>query len=171
MGTKVTRNLGSNTKKVPKYKKSKKSKVARKPRHRARTWFITINNPLEKTLAQLDQDNLFPGREIIKLLAQDEIGEEKNVYHIHIAVQFKGTIEFNTLKKLLPRARIESSKSLNATFIYCGKLRSRQFKRWHIGDVAEYVEMPPPTYENIRKELLEDLGYTYHGPTCGMREC
>lgn len=154
-------NLAGNTKKKPNYKKSKKYKKYSKPRVRSRTWLITQENPSEEFMAQLDDEILFPGKKIEMLLAQDEIGSKTKTYHIHVGVKFSGTVEFGVMKKFCPKARLDACNSTDGTFIYCGKLSTRQDKRWMIGNVEHYIEIPPPTEEEIAKEVFKNLGYEY----------
>ena len=68
-------------------------------RKRARIWCFTLNNPNPSELSQLSQEKFFGGSQIIKYLAQEEVGDN-GTPHLQGTVQFKNQVDFSTLKKI-----------------------------------------------------------------------
>ncbi len=133
-------------------------KKLKKTRFRARTWMFTLANPEKELLAQLALKKGFPGMDIIKYLIQPE-KSESGLFHLQGAIQFKNTVEFNVVKKLLPKAHWETSRSLKSTFKYCGKLATRQSNPYCYGDVNQYIEKE----EETESKFLDNLRYEMTG--------
>lgn len=92
---------------------------------RYRAWFLTINNP--------DSDTVNTWRMGVngdKSVSQLEEGEEKKTPHIQAYVYYKNPKKFSQMKKLFPRARIETVRNIAASIQYCSKEESRLKGPW-----------------------------------------
>lgn len=93
------------------------TKVAR---NRSRTWVFTLNNYTEDELSQcLNVSG------VVAYAMQEESGHDEKTPHIQGYLEFKNQIDFNTIKKLLPRAHIEKCKDKKASIAYCTKEDTR----------------------------------------------
>jgi len=99
------------------------------------------------------------GYEIIKFLIQEECGESKTP-HLQGVIQFKNQVDFNMVKSYLPDAHWEKSRSIVASFKYCGKLDTRSGDIFSYGDVSKYIEIEPESESEFLDNLrLEMTGY------------
>lgn len=92
---------------------------------RARSWFLTINNPRDNSLPQHASEKY--------AVWQLEKGES-GTPHLQCLIQMRNPIGFNTIKKLYPTAHIEVPRSLKASIKYCQKEDTRQEGPWTRGD-------------------------------------
>lgn len=145
MGTLGTLGRGNN----------KSSKCARK-RNRSRGWVITENNPMYKTkkkylahLAQTFSKSKF-------YIFGFEIGES-GTEHIQGQVYFKNPVEFDSVRKLIPRARIAKQKgSISDNLRYCSK--DGEF----ITNIPEYMKDKKSYFDHIVREMsAENLRRPY----------
>ncbi len=128
-------------------------------RKRARIWCFTLNNPNPSELSQLSQEKFFGGSQIIKYLAQEEVGEN-GTPHLQGTVQFKNQVDFSTLKKINARAHWTKTKLPQQSFRYCGKLKTRCGEIFAYGDVSKYIEKEPETESEFMVKLREQMtGY------------
>ncbi len=144
--------FGSNTKKKPNCTTRKSTK----PRQRARTWILTLNNPSSELLAQLRSQKALLKYKVKQYLIQEEVGKE-GTPHLQGAIQFEDNLEFNTVKRIFPTAHWEKSRSLARSFTYCGKLKTRAGEVFTYGPVEKYIEREPITYDEFRRKLLKDI--------------
>ncbi len=87
---------------------------------RARIWFVTINKPSKK-----DYDIFKKYIDTcVKYVWQTERGES-GTKHIQGTIEFKNAKTFRSVKKSLPRAHIEKSRNILASFEYCQKSETR----------------------------------------------
>lgn len=108
------------------------------PRNRVRgkAWCFTINNPTEEDI---------PGYDSSKheyLVYQLEQGQGSQTPHYQGYVFFKSKVEFNTVKKWLPRAHIAKAKGTPLqNRDYCTKEMDHGFP-CRLNDPVEYGELP-----------------------------
>ncbi len=155
MAQKTQKQFGCNTKKKP----NSAGKKMKNHRNRARTWSMTLNNPTPEMLTHLSQEKVFEEYKINKYLIQEETGES-GTHHLQGAIQFSDNIEFSTLKKILPTAHWDKSRSLARAFRYCGKLKTRTGKIFTYGDVSKYIEREPATEEELKINFLNQVQFT-----------
>ncbi len=123
-------------------------------RNRSRSWCFTWNNYTTENWSQLSHPNFFK-TEINKLIFQEEIGKE-NTKHLQGFVQFKNQIDFNKLKKLLPKCHIEKCKHISSSIRYCSKNESKNGERFTYGiNDSELYKEPTPLL--LPEEILADL--------------
>jgi len=101
---------------------------------RSRNWIITWNNPdapIEQVLRAQDDVRFACG--------QREIGEECGTLHEHAYVEFTRPRSHASLRKLLPKARIEERKGTREQArVYCSKEETLvPGTRWEFGEWAE----------------------------------
>lgn len=113
-------------------------------RCRARGWAVTINNYTDEDIdnvIDLDADYWIMGF---------EVGKKKGTEHLQCYFHWHNPIDYNTIKKALPRAHIErAEKSPEININYCSK----------DNDYVEFGEIPVQgkrsdldnIYENIKK--------------------
>ncbi len=58
---------------------------------------------------------------------------EKNVKHLQGFVQFKNQIDFNKLKKLMPKCHLEKCRNIKASIKYCSKEETKCGNRFCFG--------------------------------------
>ncbi len=138
-------------------KKRRKSFTQKGPK-KGKTWIFTLNNPSKEIINNLAQKTLFKFHNVVKYLVQEEVGK-CGTPHLQGAVQFKNAIHFGALKKLIPAAHWEPSRSLSASFKYCGKLDTRAGEIFTHGDVDKYIEMKKEEWDEfMTKIVLEHTG-------------
>ncbi len=143
---------GCNTRARDKFKK-------KAGRNRARSWFLTLNNPTSDHLSQLSHEIFFEELDIIKYLVQEEEGKN-GTKHLQGAVQFKNQVDFDVLKKMHPEAHWEKCISIISSLRYCGKLDTRAGKVFTMGDVEKYVEQPKVSIEDMMIQFrLKNIDY------------
>jgi len=89
------------------------------PRNRSRNWCFTWNNYTEND--KIEVKRLLSEYEFV---FQEETGEN-GTPHLQGCFQNKNAIEFEKVKKMLPKCHIEKCKSWDASKKYCSKLDSR----------------------------------------------
>lgn len=87
-----------------------------KVRTRARCWALTINNYTQDEVNEL----LKLKNKLDDYAWQSEVGES-GTPHLQVALKYHNPIEFNTLKKLFPRANIQKAENWQALRNYCSK--------------------------------------------------
>ncbi len=99
---------------------------------------------------------------IKKMIFQEEIGESGTL-HLQGFVQFENQVDFNKLKKILPTAHLEKTKSVAASIKYCSKknTRSGALYTYGISDSELSKEKKPPLeqeeiLDNLKELALED---------------
>lgn len=130
-----------------------------------RYWQITINNP---------SDSEYPDPQKIKdlryVIWQKEKGEQEETPHFHAHFEFKRSIRFTTIKKLFPRAHIESVRDREESMRYCCKVDTRidgpfewgTYEKGGQGRRNDIVKL----YESVKsgksnKEILEESPAAY----------
>lgn len=83
---------------------------------RYRFYSYTINHPQEDDEIALNELN----NKAIKHMAQKEVGSCGTV-HIQGTIGFRNPRDFSSMKKKLPRAHIEATRNIEASFKYCAK--------------------------------------------------
>lgn len=126
-----------------------------KPRLKAKTWLFTLNNPEKKIMSDLSEGKPNFGVGVIRYLIQEEMGKNKT-HHLQGAIQFKSEREFNTVRSYLPKAHWEKSRSLAASFRYCGKIDTRCGAIFTYGDVEKYIEQEIETEGQFLDRYFEE---------------
>ncbi len=125
-----------------------------KRRLKAKTWLFTLNNPDKKIMSEMSEGKPNFGVGVVRYLIQEEMGKE-GTHHLQGAIQFKTEREFNTVKSYLPTAHWEKSRSLAASFRYCGKIDTRCGAIFSYGDVEKYIEKERETEGMFLDRLFE----------------
>lgn len=100
---------------------------------RSRDWILTINNPSDQDKETFDKLGSLKSPQVLHWIYQLEKGEEGTV-HIQGCIRFKNAIILSTIKKIFPRAHLESAHSYPACIKYCSKEESRieEPKEWGV---------------------------------------
>lgn len=102
---------------------------------RSRKYLLTINNPAEK---EVTDETIVNSVEKIKtkyLAFCYETGSQ-GTYHVHIYFYFENAVNFNTMKKLFPTARIDTVKA-----------SSQQVKNYLLKSAKEHKKNEDGSYE------------------------
>lgn len=108
-----------------------------------RNCFITINNYTEEEI-----ENIKTKFKSTYYVIGKEVGMKSQLPHIHCYIEFTGSVRFDTIKKKLPRARIETRKgTVEQAIGYCKKENnfveegtpSRQGNRSDIHTLAQKI--------------------------------
>lgn len=124
--------------------------ISRPPHTKHRAYTLTINNPTEAEVELIDQ--LFDDNNVMDLIGQHERGENGTL-HIQLLINWKNPRWFNGVKKLFPRAHIESVKNLIGTAKYCAKEDTR------VEDMPSWEKIGSKTLQKVWN--LEHLGLTH----------
>lgn len=120
---------------------------------RYRNWFITINNPNEDDRNAL-LHKIYSLAQVFA--AQLEEGESRTP-HFQAAFEFKSGKSFETIKKILPRAKIMKTNNRKAAIVYCTKPEGRLEGPWTKGlpKQIKLIETFRPFQSDILK-LISD---------------
>ena len=122
-------------------------------RSRGRSWRFTLNNYTIEDIKKMESGEMFTPRKVLKYIVQEEIGKS-GTPHLQGAVQFAQLTDFNVIKKLLPRANLDTiGRDHEAQFHYCGKVKSRSGKIWTYGEAEKYIEKERKSHEDFLTEL------------------
>lgn len=127
---------------------------------RARNWSITINNPTDKDISDLEylEEQYAESR----IIYQFETGKE-GTKHIQGCILLKNAIAFSTLKKALPRAHLEVAIKKEALIKYCKKDETRT------GPQYETPEKPF-THVNVEDKMANFTPYPWQQNIIDMME-
>ncbi len=123
-------------------------------RNRSRSWCFTINNYDRKLFVSLSQPFFFP-QKIEKLIFQEEVGLKKTK-HLQGFVRFKNQVEFTNMKKWLPTAHIEKTRSVAGSIKYCSKEATRAGERYTYGISDDELNKPVKPMMT-QSEILEHM--------------
>ncbi len=158
MSQSLKNTFARNTNIVSEKDKSKKNLS----RNRGYWYSFTINNPNPDTLDLLSQGK-FGKLPIDKLVCQEECGEEKGTLHIQGTVKFKNQVEFNSVRKNMPKAHIEKTRNIMASMNYCSKIDTKVGKVITYGNVSKLLPKEKKRKMNeteicrfVRDSLRED---------------
>lgn len=106
------------------------------PSKNARTFSITVNNPIEDA-GNPDAVQKYVEGIHQKLGARYTCGQlekgESGTLHVQLATNFKDPVGFTKIKRVLPRAHIEKAKSEGALIKYCLKEETRVLGPFEFG--------------------------------------
>lgn len=117
---------------------------------KARNWCFTLNNYEEKDITHIcdgKYDYIF----------QEETGKE-GTPHLQGLLCFPNAVSFNSIKKLIPKAHIESCRSKIASINYCKKGETRtgelftNREDWKLG--TKSGTLPDPRSMNISEKNI-----------------
>lgn len=124
---------------------------------KTRSYVFTLNNYMQSEIANIVDGDSY------EYVFQEETGAN-GTPHLQGGLYFKNQVPFSTVKKLIPRAHIESCKNWHATKNYCSKGESRtgaiytnianfvdKFKNRSLGSPKIIVE------KNLSEKISEDL--------------
>jgi len=113
-----------------------------------RNWFFTLNNWTDQEYQ--DIKTLLLRNKGSKWIICKEVGKECGTHHLHGSLVFKSGKKFSTLKKVMPRANLEITRSIAHADDYVLK----------DGDI-EYSEGWEPAQKSAEQEYLEYMTNLY----------
>lgn len=140
-----------------------------KPRNRSRSWCFTWNNHTTEDFGTLAQPNFVEKNKVSKLIFQEEIGKN-NTKHIQGFIQFKNAIEFDSLKKILPKCHLEKCRNVAASIKYCSKTDTALGTPYTYGIPKPKATLPELTQEDIlsdmKNQIKNDIDESYKKGIC-----
>ncbi len=132
-----------------------RQKKSLKPRFRARSWFLTLNNYTDDDLVSLSHEKFFNDLSVKRYIIQEECGENKTE-HLQGCVQFNQQVAFSVLKEMHPRIHWEACKDVIKSLKYCGKLDTRNGETFSFGDVDKFIEIEKLHQTQIIESWIDD---------------
>lgn len=112
---------------------------------RTNNWFITINNYTDEEIEKLRE------LDFKYLVIGFETGKEKETDHLHAAVILKIRKRWETMKRILPRAHLETIRNMEKTITYCKK--EEKFEEF--GELPILKPGKRTDLDEIREAILE----------------
>lgn len=97
---------------------------------KSRNWIFTLNNYMDSEIKKITEIQCL-------YIFQEETGE-LGTPHLQGTLMFRNAMQFNTIKKLLPRARIDRCDNKIASIRYCSKNDTRTGKIYSNFDYTKY---------------------------------
>lgn len=128
------------------------SRNTKDKRIRAFAWLFTLNNYTEEDISHITDPILSEKYEYIFQEEKGQVGTK----HLQGYIKYKNKVSFSTVKKLLPKAHIETAKNKYAVMNYCRKDNTRNGKIYKNFDPDREISQQYIPFDEQLKMTLEE---------------